>query len=212
MGVFRPPGKRIALTFDDGPSGLTSRLLTELAARNVVATFFVLGQQVDAHPGIAARIVQEGHEIASHTYSHPELTRMSAAGIRSEFHRTREAIYNATGIIPAVFRPTYGAMNQTVQNVAAEFGYPIILWSVDTRDWESRNVNSILSHFVDGNGNVRIREGDIILMHDIHAPTIDAAIRAVDILLANGFTFVTVSELLADQGTPVPGGVYHHTR
>ena len=192
-----PGTKRIALTFDDGPHPvLTARLLDALAARGVVATFYVLGSQVSANPQLTARIVREGHELGNHSYSHPVFTRMGAAGVRTELVRTQDAIRQATGTVPATLRPPYGAQNAMVRSVAAELGYPLIMWSVDTRDWESRNVNAILSHFVDAQGNIRIRDGDIILMHDVHPTTIDAAIRAVDILLSAGFTFVTVSDLL----------------
>ena len=208
LGQGVAPGTRqIAITFDDGPHPIhTARLLDALAARDVPATFYVLGSQVNAHPELAVRIVREGHEIANHSFSHPLLTRLSAAGIRTELARTRDAIFQATGVTSTTFRPPYGAQNATVRNVAAEFGYPIVLWSVDTRDWESRNVNAILSHFVDRNGNIRIRDRDIILMHDIHPATIDAAIRAVDLLLAAGFTFVTVQDLLGPQF----GGTVHN--
>ena len=204
-------GRRIALTFDDGPHPTyTTRLLDALYTRDVAVTFFVLGQQVAAYPSVAQRIVREGHEIASHSYRHPDLSRMSAAGIRDELSRTRNVIYQTTGRNPTLLRPPYGSYNATVQSVAKEFGYPLILWSVDTRDWESRNVNAIMGHFVDGRGNIRIREGDIILLHDIYGTTIDAAIRAIDLLLANGFTFVTVSELLTERhGTITPGKVYN---
>ncbi|MCL2407998.1 MAG: polysaccharide deacetylase family protein [Oscillospiraceae bacterium] len=201
-------GKRIALTFDDGPSTYTKRLLDALASRNVSATFFVLGQRVTANPEIAKRIVEEGHEIASHSYSHPNFVNMNAARIRSELSRTNDAIYQATGTRPVLLRTPYGSYNSTVRSVAAEFGFPLIMWSVDTRDWQSRNVSAILSHFVDGN-NVRIKDGDIILLHDIYSTTIDATIRAIDLLLAEGFTFVTVSELLGERyGIPTPGNVY----
>ena len=200
--------RQVALTFDDGPSVYTSRLLDALYERNVPATFFVLGRRVAHHPYIAVRIVEEGHEIASHSYRHPVLTRMSADRIREELTRGRYAVYQATGIIPTLFRPPYGAHNMRVQAVAAEFGYPIILWSVDTRDWETRTVDAIMSHFRDQN-SVLIRDGDIILMHDIYSTTIDAAIKAVDLLLAEGFTFVTVTQLLTEQyGTLTPGKVY----
>lgn len=201
-----PGERRVALTFDDGPHPVhTARLLDALAARDVSVTFYVLGQQVAAQPQLANRIVREGHEIANHSFSHRQLTRLNAAGIRSELARTQDVIRQVTGATTTTFRPPYGSQNQTVRNVAAEFGYPLILWSVDTLDWQSRNVNSIMSHFVDARGNIRIRDGDIILMHDIHPATIDAAIRAVDLLLANGFTFVTVAELL---GSPTPGVAY----
>ncbi|MCL2569011.1 MAG: polysaccharide deacetylase family protein [Oscillospiraceae bacterium] len=212
LGLGPQPGggSRIALTFDDGPSGYTSQLLDALYARNVPVTFFVLGQQVAAYPSVAQRIVQEGHELANHSYRHPDLSRMSAAGIRDELTHCRNIIYQITGRYPTLLRPPYGSHNATVQSVAREFGYPLILWSVDTRDWESRNVNAIMGHFVAPNGTVRIREGDIILMHDIYGTTIDAAINAIDLLLANGFEFVTVTELLAERhGGITPGKVYN---
>jgi len=204
----QPGERRIALTFDDGPSIYTKRLLDELASRGVSATFFVLGQHVIANPEAARRIVEEGHEIASHSYSHPNFTNMNAAGIRSELNRTNDAILQATGTTPALLRTPYGSYNSTVLSVAAEFGFPLIMWSVDTRDWESRNVSAVMSHFADRN-YVKIKDGDIILLHDIYSTTIDAAIRAVDLLLAEGFTFVTVSELLGVRyGTLTPGKVY----
>ncbi|MCL2842951.1 MAG: polysaccharide deacetylase family protein [Oscillospiraceae bacterium] len=205
LGPGTPPGgRRIALTFDDGPSLHTERLLNALRDRNVPVTFYVLGRQVAARPDLARRMVAEGHEIACHTFSHPNLAQVSAVRMRDELTRTRNIIYQTTGAVPTTFRPPYGSFNATTRAVAAEFGYPLILWSVDTRDWETQNVSAIMSHFV-GPSGVRIREGDIILMHDTMPTTIDAAIRAVDLLLAEGFTFVTVAELL---GSPVSGQVY----
>ena len=199
----------IALTFDDGPSTYTELLLDALAERGVPATFFVLGWRVTANPEIARRIVDEGHEIAFHGYTHRQFTRLGAAGIRDQLSRSRDVIYATTGATPTILRPPYGARNATVQSVAAEWGLPIVLWTVDTRDWETRNVDAILGHFVDPYGAVRIRPGDNILMHDIYPTTIEAAIYALDLLLARGFTFVTVSDLLTERhGTLTPGGVY----
>ncbi|MCL2368233.1 MAG: polysaccharide deacetylase family protein [Oscillospiraceae bacterium] len=205
-----PPPPRVALTFDDGPSTHTRRLLTALASRRVTATFFVVGWRVTENPEIAARIVEDGHEIASHTYYHPLLTRISANHFRGELTRTHNAILAATGAEPApIFRPPYGIHNRMARNVAAEFGLPLILWSVDTRDWETRTVEGIMSHIVDGDGNLRIRDGDIILMHDVFGTTVDGALRLIDLLLEEGFVFVHVSELLESQyGTLQPGAVY----
>lgn len=200
----QPGGKRIALTFDDGPSIHTARLLDALRDRQVPATFYVLGRQVAAHPDLARRIVAEGHEIACHTFSHANMAQISVARMRDELTQTRNIIVQTTGVTPTTFRPPWGLFNATTQAVVAEFGYPIVLWSVDTRDWESRNVNAIMRHIVGPDG-VRIREGDIILMHDTMPTTVDAAIRMVDLLLAEGFTFVTAAELLEE---PVPGRVY----
>ncbi|MCL2839102.1 MAG: polysaccharide deacetylase family protein [Oscillospiraceae bacterium] len=203
-----PEDRVIAFTFDDGPSMHTERLLDELAERNVVATFFVLGTQVTRYPELTARIARDGHEIGSHSYGHPLFTRLTAARIRDEINRSHDAIYQATGVTPTLFRPPYGGQNATVRSVAAEFGLPLILWSVDTRDWETQNATAILSHFVNDNG-VKVQNGDIVLMHDVYASTIDAAVKAIDLLLEEGFIFVTVSELLINRyGALAPGNVY----
>jgi peptidoglycan/xylan/chitin deacetylase (PgdA/CDA1 family) len=214
MRATPPPDARlVALTFDDGPSEHTPRLLNALGARSVPATFFVTGSSVTVHPEIAASIVEERHEIACHTFSHPILTGLSADRIRNELHRSRNAIYQVTGRVPTVFRPSYGAQNSTVRTVAAEFYMPLILWSIDTRDWETRNVNAIMSHIVDSSGNLRISDGDIILMHDTFSTTVDAAIQIVDLLLAEGFYFVTVSQMLnIRNGGIEPGRVYNSAR
>jgi len=206
-------GPFVALTFDDGPGPHTERLLDALAARNVSVTFYVLGSQVNRHPDIAARIAAEGHELGNHTQNHRELPRQGAATIRNEITLARNAIYAATGQRPATLRPPYGAHNGTVRNIAREMGYPIILWSIDTRDWERRNVQAILSHMFDRTGRPTVRCGDIILMHDIHSTTVDAAIITVDRLLNAGYTFVTVSELLElRHGNVSPGQIYTHAR
>jgi len=200
----------IALTFDDGPSRHTDRLLDALYERGVPATFFVLGSRVERYPDTARRIVAEGHEIGNHTFGHPFLTRLCADSIYNELIWTSNTIYHTTGVRPSLMRPPYGAHNQTVRNVAAELGYPVIMWSVDTRDWERRNVNAIMSHIVRPNGTLRVRHGHNILMHDIHSTTVDAAIVMVDLLLSHGFTFVTVSELLEHRvGEPIAGQVYN---
>ena len=203
----------IALTFDDGPSEHTPRLLDELRMRGAFATFFTSGNMIAGRQNVAARIVEEGHEIACHAHSHPFLTGLDAAGIRRELTNSRNAIYSATGTKPAVFRPPYGDQNSTVRSVAAEFDMPVILWSIDTLDWRDRNVQTILSRIVDSHGNPLVQDGDIILMHDTLATTVDAAIEIVDILQEQGFFFVTVSQLFEARGTQlVPGGLYRSAR
>ena len=215
LAVSPPPanGPRIALTFDDGPSIHTQALLDALYERGVPATFFVLGQRVAARPDLAQRIVAEGHEIGNHSFSHLHLTQVGTATIRNELLQTRRVIEQATGVQTTLFRPPYGSHNATVRTVAAEFGYPLILWSVDTRDWERRDVNAILRHFFHPNGQARVQDGDVILMHDIFPTTVEAAIIAVDRLLEQGFVFVTTSELLLEHhDTLVPGRVYSRAR
>ena len=203
----------IALTFDDGPVFYTSRLLDALYVRGVSATFFTTGRNVLANPQIAARIVNEGHEIACHAHSHARLINLSEDGVRRELTNSRNAIYRATGTHPVLLRPPYGNHDSMVRSVAREFYMPLIIWNIDTWDWRDRNVETILSRVVDANGNATVQNGDIILMHDTSNVSVDAAIRIVDTLIALGFRFVTVSELFEINGiTPEPGGVYRNAR
>lgn len=184
----------IALTFDDGPHAtLTPKLLDTLRARNVKATFYVIGRNVNANPEVAKRIVGEGHEIANHTWSHPSLSKLSAAGVSSELGRAHEEISKVTNVTTANMRPPYGAVNGRVRQIAKdEFGYSTIMWSVDPLDWKYRNSARVSSQLIAG-----AAPGAILLCHDIHPTTVAAIPRTVDQLLAKGFEFVTVSELLA---------------
>ncbi len=186
--------KHVALTFDDGPhKTLTPQLLDILAKRNVRATFYVVGQNVAAYPEIAARIVREGHEIANHSWSHPSFTKISQTAARSQLSRTEDAIVAATGVRPTNFRPPYGAYTQSIAGwIHRDFGYENILWTVDPRDWQKPGVSVVTQRMVSG-----AAPGAIILAHDIHESTIRAVPSAVDQLLAQGYEFVTVSELIA---------------
>ena len=201
--------KLIALTFDDGPSEYTLMLLDAFSERNAVATFFTAGEAVRANPHIAYRIVSEGHEIACHAYSHPFLTSLTADEIRVELTKSRDAIYEATGVYPAILRPPYGNYDLLVQSVATEFGLPIILWNVDTIDWRDRDVDIILSRITNSRGAPLVQNGDIIIMHDTLQTTVDAAIKIVDKLQGLGFQFVTVSQLFeAKDINLIPGAIY----
>ena len=128
-------GPYIAMTFDDGPSAtLTPKLLDLLAAHHIKATFFVLGEMVAEHPEILARAAREGHEIASHSWSHPNLAKMSQESVRSQLQRTNDAIKNATGKGPVCFRPPYGSITERQKKwIHDEYGYDIILWDMDPR-------------------------------------------------------------------------------
>ncbi|MDI2129586.1 polysaccharide deacetylase family protein [Yinghuangia seranimata] len=182
--------KCIALTYDDGPaSSSTARLLDTLKANGVKATFFMVGSQVARNPKTARRVAAEGHEIGNHTYSHKDLRRLTASKIRSEVARGATAIRNATGVEPTLVRPPYGSFNATVR---ANVNAPMILWSVDTRDWADRNASVVASRVI-----ARARPGAIVLMHDIHPTTAAAAPRIIAALARQGYVFVTVSELLA---------------
>src|SRR6478752_2085606 len=192
-------GPYIAMTFDDGPSAtLTPKLLDLLAAHHIKATFFVIGENVAEHPEIVARAAREGHEIASHSWSHPNLAKMSQEGVRSQLQRTDDEIKSATGKRPTLFRPPYGSITERQKRwIHDEFGYDIILWDVDPLDWKRPGPAVVRNRILK-----ETRAGSIVLSHDIHPGTIEAMPSTFDELEAKGFKFVTVSELLG-MATPV---------
>jgi len=182
-----------ALTFDDGPHPqYTPRILDTLRQRGVKATFFTLGRSVDRYPQIAARIAAEGHEIGNHTYTHGNLSKMSDANIRKEMDQGRDAIVRATGQSPRIMRAPYGAIKAAQrQMIYNNYKYPEIFWSVDSRDWESKNAASVTNIIMRDT-----RPGGIILVHDIQKSAVDALPVFLDRLIAQGYKFVTVSELI----------------
>ena len=187
-------GKEIAITFDDGPHKTnTPQLLDILKQRGIRATFFVVGQNATEYPDILKRIVAEGHELANHSYTHPVLASMSQSAVHEQLDKTHQAVLKATGVSMKLLRPPYGALSEPQRRTAnSEFGYKVILWSVDPLDWKVRDAarvqNEILSH---------TQAGSIVLAHDIHKSTVDAMPETLDKLTEKGFKFVTVSELLA---------------
>jgi len=187
-------GPYIAMTYDDGPHGAnTPRLLDMLKQRGLKATFFVCGECVAALPEIAKRIVDDGHEIANHSWSHPQLTRMGEGAVSDQLQRTHDVVKQTTGAEMKVMRPPYGAFTTNQRAWAhAKWGYRTIMWDVDPLDWKFRNAAHVQSEILKGTGN-----GSIILAHDIHKSTIDAMPATLDGLVAKGFKFVTVSELIA---------------
>src|SRR6478609_7272269 len=145
-------GNYIAMTFDDGPQPQhTPRLLDMLRARNIKATFFVIGQSVNLYPGIVRRTVAEGHEIGNHSNTHRLLSKLSDDEARADLRRCHEAIVNACGVPPRTMRPPYGGLLQRQREwVHAEFGYPIILWSVDPLDWKRPGAAAITARITSG--------------------------------------------------------------
>lgn len=193
-------GPYIAMTFDDGPHATnTPRLLDMLKQRKIKATFFVVGQCAAEYPDIMKRIAAEGHEIASHSWSHPQLSSMSESGVREQLQKTHDVIVQTTGVTPKTMRPPYGAFTSRQRAWANDtWGYKIILWDVDPLDWKIRSAEHVKNEILKSTV-----PGSIILSHDIHKSTIDAMPETLDGLLAKGFKFVTVSELLA-MDRPVP--------
>lgn len=187
-------GPYIAMTFDDGPSEkLTPKLLNLLATHHIKATFFVIGQNVAEHPEIVQRAVREGHEVGNHSWSHPNLAKMSDESVRRQLKMTEDAITNACGVRPTLMRPPYGSITQRQKRwIHDEFGYKVILWDVDPLDWKRPGAKVVTSRIVK-----ETRPGSIVLSHDIHPGTIEAMPETLNELEAKGFKFVTVSELIA---------------
>jgi peptidoglycan-N-acetylglucosamine deacetylase len=187
----------VAMTFDDGPHPQnTPRLLDMLRARNIKATFYVIGGNVDRYPHIVRRTVAEGHEIGNHTYTHRKLTSLSDSDVKIEMRRTEDAIVRAAGVKPRTMRPPYGALLTRQRDlIFGNFNYPTIMWSVDPNDWKRPGASVVTSRILSGAHN-----GAIILAHDLHAPTVDAMPKTFDGLLSRGFQFITVSQLLAQKG------------
>ena len=187
-------GNYIAITFDDGPNPVqTPRLLDILAKRNIKATFFLVGQCVKEYPAVVERMVREGHELGNHSWSHPNLGKMSDAAVKAQLQDTHDLIVKTAGVAPKSFRPPYGSFSPRQQQWAyKEFGYKTILWGVDPFDWKKPGASVIAQRIIS-----QTKSGDIILAHDIHKQTVDAMEETLDGLIARGFRFATVSELLA---------------
>lgn len=186
--VQKKPTKVVALTFDDGPSKtVTPKVLKVLKKHHAKGTFFMVGSQVNANPKVAKQVLDEGHEIGNHSYSHADLKKLTNAQIKKQLSRTNKAIHKATGHNPTLFRPPYGSVDNRVRS---QTKLPTVLWSVDTRDWEHRNSKKLLAYV-----KKYTYPGAIILMHDIHMPTANGLDNVLTYLEKQGYTFVTVSEL-----------------
>lgn len=195
--------KYVALTFDDGPSGkYTRQLLDGLYDRGVSATFLLCGYRMKEYPDITQRIFEEGHEIGFHGYSHNSLQGMSRRGIAQELMDSEALL--PQGCRPVFLRPPGGCCSDAVTQVAQARGLAILSWSVDPRDWETRNAAAIEKAVL---GN--IQDGDIVLLHDMSISSVQAALDIVDVLLEEDFEIVTVSELARLRGLKLkPGQVY----
>ena len=193
------PPKYVAMTYDDGPHpDRTPRLLDMLRARNIRATFYVTGLNAQRHPQILRRMINEGHEIGNHSYSHPRLTDLSTEEVHAEVAACHDAVVAAATLPPGTIRPPYGAVNQALRDqFLNDFDYPTVLWDVDPRDWDSATSDEdVINHILTESDH-----GEIIITHDIHERTITSMPAILDGLLAQGFSFVTISELLDLEGS-----------
>ena len=196
--------KMVALTYDDGPSIYTPRILKTLKENNSVATFFVVGNRVPMYSDTVKKAYGMGCEIGNHTYEHKILTRADAAGIRNQVSRTNVAVKKITGTAPIVMRPPGGAVNNMVKS---QTGMPMILWSIDTLDWRTRNAASTKTAVLD-----HVKDGDIVLMHDLYEATANASTTIIPTLVERGYQLVTVSELAECRGGMKDGCLYYSFR
>lgn len=200
-------GKLVALTFDDGPSGkYTETLLDGLQERGVKVTFFVLGQNAQRYPEIIRRAYEEGHEIGCHSWNHPDLTELGDEKILAQFQDSFAVLDELCGQQGNyLIRPPYG---NTDERVRALLDSPLICWSVDSRDWEYLDAEKVREQIVKD-----AYDGAIILCHDIHSTTIPAALEAIDLLMEEGYEFVTVSELFRRRDVQMEAGkLYYNCR
>ena len=191
----------VAITYDDGPGAETNRLLDKLKAKNAHASFMVIAPSAEQHPELLKRMKAEGHTIGNHTKSHRQLNTLSPEQVSQEIDAGNAAIKKATGQSTRWVRPPYGATNATVDQVTRDKGVSQALWDVDTVDWKDRNSEHVCSSAVQG-----ARAGSIVLMHDIHPTTVDAADCVIDGLRAKGLEPVSLDRLLR---TPVAGKRYY---
>ena len=181
--------KVVALTFDDGPNPATTpQALDTLAKYNVKATFFVLGKNIAGNESLLKRMKSEGHEIGNHSWDHPVLTKLPLEDAKKEITDTEASLVNAVGTSSKLMRPPYGAISDDIRN---SLDLSFILWNVDSLDWKSKNETAILTEI-----QHQVTNGSIVLMHDIHQPTVNSLPKVIEYLKEQGYTFVTVSELL----------------
>lgn len=186
-----PSAPMVALTFDDGPHELYStQILDVLEQYHAVATFFEVGYNAQYYPDILRRMVELDCEIASHTNTHQDLTTLSRDAMLTDLAKLDQIVFEATGTMPTLVRPPYGAVNQMVKN---ESGRAMMLWTADTKDWQHRNTQTLIDYFM----NFGDLDGEVVLMHSIHATTAEAMEVVVPWLIEQGYQLVTVSELMA---------------
>ncbi len=192
----------LALTFDDGPSGkTTAQLLDGLKSRGVRATFFLCGYRMELFGDLVERMAEEGHELATHGYTHAYMNSMDEAAVLGELLDTAGLISELTGVQTRIFRPPGGLYSEVVLSAAEQAGQAIVLWSLDPYDWRDKDVATITRRIVQ-----QAQSGDVVLLHDLYRTSVDAALRVIDTLTAQGWEFVTVSELAALTGQSLSPG------
>ena len=181
--------KKAALTFDDGPNArYTPMLLDGLKKRNIRASFFLIGENIEGNEDILLQMRKDGHLIGNHTWDHVQLDKIPAEKARLEIEKTNNRIYEASGIYPSYVRPPFGAW---IKDMELSVTMLPVFWDVDTLDWQSKNIDSILSI-----AQKQVHDGSIILMHDGYQTSVDAALKIADLFTEKGYVFVTADQLL----------------
>lgn len=181
----------VALTFDDGPHPVyTQQLLDGLKERDVKATFFLIGSNVEGHEEIVERMAQEGHLIGNHTYSHVQLTKVSEKEACQEIEEANAVLSAACGSVIHYIRPPFGSWQEDLYGLT---DMQVVLWSVDPRDWQLKDTDKVVKAVLED-----VEDGDIILLHDVYKTSVEAAFRIIDRLKEEGYEFVRVDELLLD--------------
>lgn len=187
--VTKVEAPRVALTFDDGPNARYTPLLLEgLRKRNIHATFFLLGENIPENEELLLQMQKDGHLIGCHTWSHVQLDKISPSSANREILKTNSLIYHITGTYPTCLRPPYGAWKKDLELPVTMLP---VFWDVDTLDWQSKNIDSILSI-----AQKQVHDGSIILMHDGYQTSVDAALKIADLFTEKGYVFVTADQLL----------------
>lgn len=197
--------KLVAFTFDDGPSKYTLDIINILEEYNASATFFEVGYNIKAHPEITKEVFDRGFEVANHTTDHSKLTKLTEAKYLSKINDNNALFKELTGKDMPYLRPPYGSYNDKIK---ANAGVPIVTWSLDTRDWESRNKDKVIEMVMNN-----IKEGDIILFHDLYESTRDAVKELMPLLKEQGYQAVSVGELFKSKGITLEAGTsYRYAR
>lgn len=202
-----PDRPMVALTFDDGPGKHTERLLDIFATYGGKGTFFVIGNILDSRPEVLQRMANEGHEIGGHSWDHRQLTKLSSSDLRNQLISTNDKILEITGKETNLLRPPYGSFNKDVKNACVELDIVMANWSLDTLDWKHKDADKVYETIMQ-----EVKDGDIILCHDLHGTTVDAMERVIPRLLQEGYQLVTVSELLDQRGEEIQAGEVYYRK
>ncbi|MDD2489965.1 MAG: polysaccharide deacetylase family protein [Bacilli bacterium] len=206
VGIPKTKKKAIALTFDDGPNNnYTLQILDILKENEVTATFFVLGNKVNKYANVIKRIHIEGHEIGNHSYNHPSFRKINNNNINKQIEMTNTNIYNIIGESPSLVRPPYG---QITKKIASSITYPLILWSIDPKDWNSTPVLKMQNNIIDN-----LKDGRIIILHDSYKNTVILVKNIIPQIKALGYDIVAVSELFSRNDVKLEtGNIYREIK